>query len=459
MSNRLLPAISLFAVLLSMHLLAPNASAVVSLVSVDISSTEPDPTPATTIPITFAFGEPVTGFDQMDIVPTNGTLSNFAGSGDTYTVDISPTAEGSVGVSIAEGAATGSMTMDDSEGDTFSIEHAFVDLQIGSTAPDPTPLTTIPVTFTFDESVTGFDSSDVVLLNASLSNFSGSGAAYSADLTPSSEGLVSVTVNLGAAVNGQSHSSEAASFSIVHDLAPTFTVTLAANGGVLQGTVLFNESVTGFDASDVTVTNGVVANFSGAGTLFTFDIINITGPVTVDIADMAALDSVGNPSTAGIGNFTPTPVPDLRIGSSANPSQQAGNDVYGRTVQSFGRTKKNLKVHVSLENDSISQETFVLRSNRNRKVQSTYTLDRQNVTGAVLSGSLQVTQAPGQINQLIAKSKNRVRSSRNTRHKGVLNAASLTDTTAVDSVTAKAIFLPPPSASIPLLRDPDRLKP
>ena len=55
---------------------------------------------------TFTFSEPVTGFDVGDIDVGNGMADNFAGSGDTYTATITPTANGDVTVDVAADAAT-----------------------------------------------------------------------------------------------------------------------------------------------------------------------------------------------------------------------------------------------------------------------------------------------------------------------------------------------------------------
>lgn len=51
------------------------------------------------------FNEPLTGFALEDISVVNGVASNFAGSGDAYTFDVTPDAVGGVTVKIAEGAA------------------------------------------------------------------------------------------------------------------------------------------------------------------------------------------------------------------------------------------------------------------------------------------------------------------------------------------------------------------
>lgn len=55
------------------------------------------------------------------------------------------------------------------------------------------------VTFTFSETVTGFDAGDIVIANASLGGLSGSGAIYSATITPDGNGDVMVSVPAGVA--------------------------------------------------------------------------------------------------------------------------------------------------------------------------------------------------------------------------------------------------------------------
>ena len=54
--------------------------------------------------MTAVFTEPVTGFDANDVVVTNGSVSGVTGSGASYTVTVTPVAEGNVVVSVPAGA-------------------------------------------------------------------------------------------------------------------------------------------------------------------------------------------------------------------------------------------------------------------------------------------------------------------------------------------------------------------
>ena len=71
--------------------------------TVDITSDKSLIKSGETATITFTFSEAVTGFSQEDVTTTNGTLSNFAGSGTTYTAIFTPTAnvEGTATINIA----------------------------------------------------------------------------------------------------------------------------------------------------------------------------------------------------------------------------------------------------------------------------------------------------------------------------------------------------------------------
>ena len=61
----------------------------------------------------------------------------------------------------------------------------------------------------------------------------------------------------------------------------------------------FSEPVSGFSLEDISVANGVVSNFSGTGSVYTFDVTpNAIGEVTVDIAAGAAQDAGENGNIA-----------------------------------------------------------------------------------------------------------------------------------------------------------------
>jgi hypothetical protein len=176
---------------------------------------------------------------------------------------------------------------------------------ITTTASNPTNLASIPFTVTFNKDVTGFTAGDVSVTNGTLSGFTTVNArTYTFNVAPTADGNVIINIPAGAAVDSGGRSSTAASFTILSDrTAPTVTLSTTAtsptNLAAIPFTATFSESVTGFTAGDITVSNGTVQNFSGSGTTYTFNVVPTTdGVVTVSIAANVAQDAAGNGNTA-----------------------------------------------------------------------------------------------------------------------------------------------------------------
>uniref|UniRef100_UPI0026035318 beta strand repeat-containing protein n=1 Tax=uncultured Aquimarina sp. TaxID=575652 RepID=UPI0026035318 len=64
------------------------------------SSESPGPTDASPIPVTITFSESVTGFEIGDLIISNGTAGNFAGSDNIYTTDITPSGAGPLTITV-----------------------------------------------------------------------------------------------------------------------------------------------------------------------------------------------------------------------------------------------------------------------------------------------------------------------------------------------------------------------
>jgi P2-related tail formation protein/nitrous oxide reductase accessory protein NosL len=72
---------------------------------VAITSTVPEPTHASPIPVTITFSEPVTGLTLVDVVVANGSAAALSGGPTVYNTSVTPTGQGAVTVSLAVGAA------------------------------------------------------------------------------------------------------------------------------------------------------------------------------------------------------------------------------------------------------------------------------------------------------------------------------------------------------------------
>ena len=185
-------------------------------------------------PITVTFSEPVTGFELADLVVGNGSASELQGTEASYTATVTPTASGAVTVDIAAGAAEDGAGNPSAAADQFSIT---ADLTpVDTTAPTVTITSAasepvsgpFPITVTFSEPVTGFELPDLVVGNGSASELQGTEASYTATVTPTASGAVTVDIAAGAAEGGAGNPSAAADqFSITADLTPVPALPLA----------------------------------------------------------------------------------------------------------------------------------------------------------------------------------------------------------------------------------------
>lgn len=116
-----------------------------------------------------------------------------------------------------------------------------------------------------------------------------------------------VTVRLKAVnANGASTDSAAVTFTPADTTAPSMVITAAeaadgdtSNDATLSLTFTASESTTNFAVGDITVSNGVLSNFAGAGTTYTATLTPTSaGAVTVDVAANTFTDAAGNDNTA-----------------------------------------------------------------------------------------------------------------------------------------------------------------
>ena len=162
-----------------------------------------------------------------DIVVTGGTasnptieISNFIGDGTiALGIDIQ-TARNDVGDVQAIADST----------ESFSVDNTAPTVAITSGVSDPTNSAfSVNIDFTdpaiggADTSITGFTSGDIILNNANISLFSGSGSSYTATITPIANGNVTIDINAGSAQDDHGNGNVAATqFSVTNDVsAPT----------------------------------------------------------------------------------------------------------------------------------------------------------------------------------------------------------------------------------------------
>ena len=232
--------------------------------------------------VTFDWSENVTGFDTADVTVTGGTKGAFSGNDDSYSLTVTPSGNTNVVVTVTANTGT------DGGGNTGPASAEVATAVWDATAPTVTiggvpsainSTSNLNVTFDWSENVTGFDTADVTVTGGTKGAFSGNDDSYSLTVTPSGNTNVVVTVTANTGTDGGGNTGPAAAevaTATWDATAPTVTITgvpSAINStSNLNVTFTWSESVTGFDASDVTVTGGTSSAFSGSGDSYTLTV-------------------------------------------------------------------------------------------------------------------------------------------------------------------------------------------
>ena len=259
---------------------------------------------------TFTFSEGVVGFALADIITTNANISNFASvSTSVYTATVTPISDGVVSIDVAGDVAQDAAGNNNTAASQFitSYDATAPSVIISSSLTNSTINNAFTVTFTFSENVTGFAIGDISAVNAMLSDLvSSSASVYTATVTPTSDGVVTVDVAANVVQDTAGNNNTAATpLTATYDATPP-TVSISANvsGSVTNSpftaTFTFSEDVTGFTASDVSVTNATVSAVSEINpSVYTATITPVgDGTVTLGVAANVAQDAAGNNNTA-----------------------------------------------------------------------------------------------------------------------------------------------------------------
>ncbi|MEE9333615.1 MAG: choice-of-anchor L domain-containing protein, partial [Granulosicoccaceae bacterium] len=262
--------------------------------------------------VTFEFSENVIGFDISDITVINGTATNFViVDGNTYTADVLADGTGNVELQVVDGAAQDTAGIDQTlAASGTTILNLSAPTVVISSQPDVVNTTnSYLLTVEFSEDVTGFDAVDLSATNATIVAATAiDGNSYTVEVQPDGNGDIAVSIPAGSAIdiasNGNTLSNTATT---VYDIAgpqpaitglPVRINTTAA----LPMTVTFDEPVTGFDLTDIQVSNGTVANFVAVDSqTFTVGVTpDGVGDVGVTVPIGAAQDTVGNASLIAV---------------------------------------------------------------------------------------------------------------------------------------------------------------
>jgi len=245
--------------------------------------------------VNFNFSEDVVGFTAIDVVPAVGTqVSNFSGSGASYSMTVTPLADGPVGVSVAAGTYEDAVGNDNTASSSFSVQADITAPSVsGVNSSDPSPVNgPFTISFTFNENITGFTADDVNVVNGTPSNLTGSGASYSFVITPSTDGMVYFDLPAGVVQDAAGNPNVA---SAVLDVEADLTAPVIITPGTLN---------VGTDPGQTTavVTYSVTANDPGHGaltpTLVSGPASGSAFPLGTTTISYSATDAAGNVSNA-----------------------------------------------------------------------------------------------------------------------------------------------------------------
>jgi hypothetical protein len=143
--------------------------------------------------------------------------------------------------------------------------HAFYPFADFLTVGTHTNVSPIPVTVNFTKEVTGLVADDFVVGNGTASGLTGSGITYGIDITPTSEG--NVTLDLPAAMvqddDGRDNVASA-TLTVIYDISPptaafSSTAYPLTKDNPVPFTVAFSEPVTGFELDDIALSHGEIS--------------------------------------------------------------------------------------------------------------------------------------------------------------------------------------------------------
>jgi Ca2+-binding RTX toxin-like protein len=290
--------------------------------TIAISSSSFSLGPSQTATITFTLSESSSNFVAGDVTVNGGTLSNFAGSGTTYTAQFTPSANSTANgvISVPSGVftnAAGNFNADGSDANntiTLAVDTVIPTIALSSAKSSLITGETTTLTFTLSEASTSFVASDVTVTGGTLSNFTGIGASYTALFTPTANSTTNGTVSIASGVftdtagnaNADGSDSNNTITLAVDTVIPTITLS-SAKSSLITGetttlTFTLSEASTSFVASDVTVTGGTLSNFTGSGTTYTAlftPTANSTTIGTVSVRSGVFTDTAGNFNTDG----------------------------------------------------------------------------------------------------------------------------------------------------------------
>ena len=256
------------------------------------------------------FNESVNDLTLAEVVVNNGTKSNPAGFGSSYSFTVTPNNFGIVSISIPAGSAFNGSGEPNQVSNTLEVNYDDPNNNeptVNITTNSLNVTGSFDVNVQFSESVSNFQLADIQVSNGTQSNSSGSGANYNFTVTPTNTGLVTIFIPAGVANNNNGNPNQASNtlevnYTNSNNNGPTVNVTTSSLNvtSSFNVNVQFSEGVSNFQLADIQVSNGSKSNPSTSGSAnYSFTVTpNNDGLVTIFVPAGAANNNTGVPSQA-----------------------------------------------------------------------------------------------------------------------------------------------------------------
>ncbi|RYX96297.1 MAG: hypothetical protein EOO28_08360 [Comamonadaceae bacterium] len=343
-----------------------NRSAVTSLLVTDLT---PPAAPSLKVVDTDADGLP----NVSGTAEPNSHVTITDPSGGKHTVPVDANGNYNLEINPAPASTLGTYTavaIDGSGNTSLPTTYAVTD----STSPvlviiDNAPGVangTVVFTFTFSEAVSGFNANLVTVSGGTKGVFTAvSSTVYTLEMVPpalTNTGTMTVNVGTGVVTDGSGNGNAGANAAQAFDtLPPTLVITDNAGGtsrDPVTFTFTFSETVTGFDASDISISAGTKGTFTAvSGSVYTLVVTPPAlgeGNITLNVGAGAVRDVANNTNEVPLQVIQPydTLPPVLTISDNVagtascnaggrKPDGAGGCDVYRKKFSGQWRTCRN----------------------------------------------------------------------------------------------------------------------
>ncbi len=331
---------------------AQNNAAVPQTVTVDVDApsvgiTVPSVAQSGAFEATLTFTELVSGFEQSDLTLSGTatvTVTAWVSTDDTvFTATITPTTEGDVVLSVAANVATDAASNNNTASETQTVTIDMTSPDVSLSVPADAQNSAFEATITFTEAVSDFEQSDLTLSGTATTSITAwattDDTTYTATLTPTTGGEVTLSVAANVATDAASNNNTASETQTVTiDMTSpgvSLSVPADAQNSAFDVTITFTEAVSDFEQSDLTLsgtaTTSITAWATTDDTTYTATLTPTTGgDVVLSVAANVATDAASNNNTA---SETQTVTVDMTSpGVSLSVPADAQNSAFEATI-------------------------------------------------------------------------------------------------------------------------------